>query len=352
MRIRWVFVLAVGSLAVAAFVGATTGRGATAAPSASSAAQSSNGTAATAAKKTVGIISFIEADESTHRMSAAIKKVAESKGWSVQLVDTNVDLTKAVAAFNRFITDKVSGIFTVTTDNSALKVSIKKAADAGIPVISVAGGQWVPGLTLDVGLPDLAATALASQYFFDTIRKRYGDQKVTVYFGAYPEGNPCRAREIGFDAAAKLYPNVAVKKYHVNVQNALSATKDFMATRLRTEGKSTVGFLGCWGVPAMGAALAAKQVGRTKDFIAVGISGNVAEVDLLRKHDPNFVATVMEGVAIAGYDAGQWMDKVFKKTAQIPASGRIYAPVTLATNQGKPPYDVQLPAGWNPNYWK
>jgi ribose transport system substrate-binding protein len=327
--------------------------GNTATPAGASAEEST--AAVSSGKKTIGIVSFIEADEATRRTSSAVKKAAETKGWSVKLIDTNLDATKQIAAFDTFVNDKVDGIITIYTDNVQNKAAIAKAKQAGIPVMSIGGGQWVDGLTLDVGIPDMAAGGQAAQYFFDTIKKKYGDKKqVNVIQFTLPEGNPCRAREKAFDGMAQLYPNVKVSKYHINGTNPVAAANDYMATKLNDQGKDLVGVLSCWGLPAQGAATAAKAKGRD-DFLVVGINGDTAEIDLVRQGDKNFQATVALGLAEAGNKVIQELDKVFADKADLPASGRTYMPIQLVTPESLPSaskYDITLPKGWDADYWR
>jgi ribose transport system substrate-binding protein len=348
--------VALSALALAACGGNgdnNTPSGQTATPAGASGGESS--AAVSTGKKTIGIISFVQSDEATRRTSAAVEKAAQMKGWSTKLIDANLDATKQIAAFDTFINDKVSGIVTIYTDNVQNKAAIAKAKAAGIPVMSIGGGQWVDGLTLDVGIPDVAAGGEAGQYFFDTLKKKYGDKKkVDVLQFTLPEGNPCRAREKAFDGIAQLYPNIKVTKYHINGGNPVAAANDFVAAKLNQEGKNLVGVLSCWGLPAQGAASAAKAKGRS-DFLVVGINGDTAEIDLVRDGDKNFQATVALGLAEAGNKVIQEMDSVFANKADLPASGRTYMPIQLVTPESLPSaskYDITLPKGWNADYWR
>jgi ribose transport system substrate-binding protein len=353
---RWSRSAVAALLLGAAIIGGCGGNGSSSSGSATAASTTTTGAAAALSGKgkTIGIIHFIQADEAATRQGKAVEEAAERFGWTTKVIDTNLDPSKAVAAFSTFVNAKVDGIVMVDLDTASLKAQIKQADDAGIPVISYAGGSWVPGLSLDVGINDQEAAAKVGVYFFDQLAKTHGTKAVDVIEMTFQAGNPCRAREPIFDALAAQHKNVKITKYNVDGANPVAAASDYMSSQINQKGKSLAGVIACWGLPAQGAVAAAKKAGR-KDLVIVGMNGDTPEIDLIAAGDPNYRATVALAWASSGDDAIKWMDKVLAKKAELPSGGRIYVPSQLITKDTPPTaskYDIMLPDGWSPDYWR
>jgi ribose transport system substrate-binding protein len=304
--------------------------------------------------QTIGIIYFFGADQTSVRQGKAVEEAAHKLGWKTTAIDANLDPSKETAAFTTLINQGVNGIATINVSNTELQPSIKQAESAGIPVMSIGGGGWVPGLALDVALDDRSGAAELGTYFYDTLSKQYGTKPVDVIQMDYPEGNPCRARETIFDAIATEFPTVNVTKYKVDAENLVPAASSYVSSQINQKGDDLVGVISCWGAPAQGALAAAKQAG-LDNFMVVGMNGETAELDLIAEEDPYYTATIAFAWAWAGDELINWMDKDLAGDMKTPPTGRIYIPQQLVTSETPPKasqYDLILPAGWSPDYWK
>lgn len=316
---------------------------------------SSNSASGHGAKK-IGVLILVQADEAGARALAAINKQAAVQGWKTVVIDANYDPTKEIAGMDSLINQNVDGIIAFATDNELLRTKIKAAADKKIPVMVIAGGKVVPGLTWSLDFPDEEIGAkLATELFTQAKAEAAGGQAKVVEM-VLPEAAPCRRREAGFDAAAKNFPDVNVTKYHIDGTNPAAAANNYFSQYLQAN-PNTSGILSCWDVPLTGGLTAAKKQGLNK-LVAMGINGTSDSVQKLQNGDPNLKGLVAYALAEAGYDPVVQMKNLFdNKSTTIPAShySKVRWDIYTPANVPKAPALERLewlPKGWSGDYWK
>lgn len=89
-------------------------------------------------------------------VSKGLKSEGQKLGWTVQIYNPESDVQKQVSAMENYIAQKVDIIYVSALDKNSLVSVIKKAEDAGIPVVTQSTYmENVPGVVLHVG-PDEA----------------------------------------------------------------------------------------------------------------------------------------------------------------------------------------------------
>lgn len=86
--------------------------------------------------KTVWVVSCALVAEGCKRVSSGMMEAAEAAGWQAKLVDTKSDPTRISTSIQQAIAAKVDGILTVAIDGNQISGPLKRAKDAGIPVVS------------------------------------------------------------------------------------------------------------------------------------------------------------------------------------------------------------------------
>ena len=315
----------------------------------SSSASGASSSSGASGAKTIGVIPYSEADEADQRIIAAIEKQAKTLGWSVRVIDANITDTTELAAMHTFIGQGVSGIITAFDDNDLLQSQYIIAADHHIPVVSIAGGPPVSGVTYNMDAPEEAEGAALATYFYAHLPSN----ATTAVEMTLPGAKPCDRRVAGFNSVAKLHPNVKLTVFAIDGANPVAGTEQYMASFIQGH-PNVAGILSCWDVPSMGAISAAQAAHLPPTFVGTGINGSSQAVEALQNKSPYMKADIGFAWAKAGYDAVNALAAKFKGQALPPAQDVTWA---LFTQQNVPPkgdveYPQWLPAGWDPDYWK
>ncbi len=217
-----------------------------------------------------------------------------SRNADVKLVisDAQQDNSKQIAQVETFIRQKPDLLIVAPNERAALTAVMGQAMEAGIPVICLERDVLRPNYTTYVHSDNRAIGRMAGEFIVDHLTKKYGKPKGTV---VALRGLLGVEAEIKRDSGAKevlaKYPDI--KLVAEPVADWIQAkAKDRMTEVLRVQPHIDVVY-GHNDPMAIGAYLAAKELGREQEMIFVGVDGLNGPAGGIRK--------VMDGVLAATF---------------------------------------------------
>jgi ribose transport system substrate-binding protein len=242
------------------------------------------------------VVAFSQANNAEPYRAA--QNALMTKLWSehpdVRLVisDAQQDNSRQVAQVETFIRQKPDLLIVAPNERAALTAVMGQAVDAKIPVICLERDIVQPNYTSYVHSDNVAIGRMAGQYIVDHLKKKNGAPKGNVVamrglLGVEGEINRDRGAKEVFDR----YPDVKIVADPV-ADWIQAKAKDRMTEVLRAQPKIDVVY-GHNDPMAVGAYLAAKELGREKEMIFVGVDGLGGEAGGIRK--------VMDGVLAATF---------------------------------------------------
>ena len=205
--------------------------------------------------------------------NASMEKLFSRKP-DVKLVisDAQQDNSRQVDQIETFIRQKPDLLIVAPNERAPLTAIMGKAMEAGIPVICLERDILQPNYTTYIRSDNRAIGRLAGQFIVDYLTKKYGNPKGKVVqmrglLGVEGEIN----RNDGAAEVFAKYPQIRI--VHEAVADWIQAkAKDRMTEALRAQPLIDVVY--AHNDPmAMGAYLAAKELGRGKQMIFVGVDG-------------------------------------------------------------------------------
>jgi ribose transport system substrate-binding protein len=206
--------------------------------------------------------------------------------------DAQQDNSKQVAQIETFIRQKPDLLIVAPNERAALTAVMGQAVNAGIPVICLERDILQPNYTTYVHSDNVAIGRLAGRFIVDHLTKKYGAPKGNIVamrglLGVEGEIN----RERGAREVLEKYPEIRMVADAV-ADWIQAKAKDRMTEILRAQPKIDVVY-GHNDPMAVGAYLAAKELGREKEMIFVGVDGLGGPAGGIRK--------VMDGVLAATF---------------------------------------------------
>ena len=214
--------------------------------------------------------------------------------------DAQQDNSKQVAQVETFIRQKPALLIVAPNERAALTAVMGQAMDAGIPVICLERDILQPNYTTYIHSDNVAIGRLAGQFIVDQLSKKYGKPKGNVVamrglLGVEGEINRDRGAKEIFDR----YPEIHIVADPV-ADWIQAKAKDRMTEVLRAQPHIDVVY-GHNDPMAVGAYLAAKELGREKEMIFVGVDGLGGPAGGIQK--------VMDGVLAATFVYPLCVDK-------------------------------------------
>jgi ribose transport system substrate-binding protein len=200
------------------------------------------------------------------------KLFAEMPDVKLVSSDAQQDNSKQIAQIETFIRQKPAVLIVAPNERDALTAVMGKAMEAGIPVICLERDIVQPNYTTYIRMDNRAIGRMAGQFIVDDLAKKYGAPKGNVVFlrgllGVEAEIN----RDGGAREILKRYPDIHIVADPV--ANWIQAeAHDRMTEVLRVQPKIDVVY-GHNDPMAIGAYLAAKELGRDKEMIFTGVDG-------------------------------------------------------------------------------
>lgn len=186
--------------------------------------------------------------------------------------DAQQDNSKQIAQIETFIRQKPSVLIVAPNERAALTAVMGKAMEAGIPVICLERDILEPNYTTYIRMDNKAIGRLAGQFIVDQLTKKYGTPKGNVVMlrgllGVEAEIN----RDSGAREVLIRYPQIHVVADPV-ADWIQAQAKDRMTEVLRVQPQIDVVY-GHNDPMAVGGYLAAKELGREKEMIFIGVDG-------------------------------------------------------------------------------
>jgi ribose transport system substrate-binding protein len=200
------------------------------------------------------------------------KLFAEAGGVKLVIADAQQDNSKQVAQVETFIRQKPDLLIVAPNERAALTAVMGQAMEAHILVICLERDILQPNYTTYVHSDNTAIGRLAGQFIVDYLTKKYGA----------PKGNVVQMRgllgvegEIKRDSGAKeilaKYPDIHIVAEPV-ADWIQAKAKDRMTEVLRAQPSIDV-LYGHNDPMAVGAYLAAKELGRENQIAFIGVDG-------------------------------------------------------------------------------
>jgi ribose transport system substrate-binding protein len=200
------------------------------------------------------------------------KLFAGSPDTKLVVSDAQQDNSKQIAQIETFIRQKPSVLIVAPNERAALTAVMGKAMQAGIPVICLERDILEPNYTTYIRMDNKAIGRLAGQFIVDQLTKKYGTPKGNVVMlrgllGVEAEIN----RDGGAREILNRYPQIHVVADPV-ADWIQAQAKDRMTEVLRVQPQIDVVY-GHNDPMAVGAYLAAKELGREKEMLFIGVDG-------------------------------------------------------------------------------
>ncbi|HEV1287243.1 MAG TPA: substrate-binding domain-containing protein [Bryobacteraceae bacterium] len=210
------------------------------------------------------------------------KLFAEAGGVRLVIADAQQDNSRQVAQVETFIRQKPDLLIVAPNERAALTAVMGQAMEAHIPVICLERDILQPKYTTYIHSDNMEIGRLAGQFIVDALTKKYGAPKGSV---VQMRGLLGVEGEIKRDGGAKeilaKYPEIHIVAEPV-ADWIQAKAKDRMTEVLRAQPKIDV-LYGHNDPMAVGAYLAAKELGREKEIVFIGVDGLDGEAGGVKK---------------------------------------------------------------------
>lgn len=236
------------------------------------------------------------------------KLFAEKGDVQLVIADAQQDNSKQIAQIETFIRQKPDLLIVAPNERAPLTEVMGKAMAAGIPVICLERDITQPNYTTFISADNLAIGKMAGQFIVDSLNKKYGKPhgkivEIRGLLGVEAEMD----RYNGAHEVMKNYPGIRV--VHEAVADWLqSNARDRMQEILRAQPEIDVVY-GHNDPMAVGAYLAAHDLGRDKQILFIGVDGLGGPAGGVKK--------VMDGVLAATFYYPLCVDKAVEVGEQI-----------------------------------
>jgi ribose transport system substrate-binding protein len=200
-------------------------------------------------------------------MLRGIRARAQELGWEVATVSSNEDKLKQINGVQDLVAKGVKGILISPIDAVGVNAAYDAAAQAKVPIVSVARGSTSPNQTLHVAMDEKQIGRDIAEW---TAKRLNGSGNVAMLLG--PSGAPTfRNLAEGYSEVMAKYPNIKIvfktdgpltrERGVKNAEDALVAHPDLKAIYTANDDVA---------LGAMQAVLAANRAGQT---IVTGMNG-------------------------------------------------------------------------------
>jgi ribose transport system substrate-binding protein len=216
------------------------------------------------------------------------------------IADAQQDNSKQVAQVETFIRQKPGLLIVAPNERAALTAVMGQAMDAHIPTICLERDVLQPNYTTYIRSDNAAIGRMAGEFIVDYLKKKYGEPRGTIVqmrglLGVEGEIN----RDGGGKSVFSKYPNIRIVAEPV-ADWIQARAYDRMTEVLR--GQPTIDVVYGHNDPmAIGAYLAARELGREKEMAFVGVDGLGGPAGGIQK--------VMDGVLAATFVYPLCVDK-------------------------------------------
>ncbi len=234
--------------------------------------------------------------------------VARQPGLELVVSDAQQDNDKQIAQVETFVRERPDILIVAPNERSALTDVMGEAMEAGIPVICLERDILQPNYTTYVRADNEQIGTMAGEFIVKNLTRRLGAPKGNVVFlrgllGVEGEIH----RDAGARKVIERYPEIKVVADPVANWNQAEA-KDRMTEVLRVQPKLDLVY-GHNDPMAVGAYIAAKELGREGEMAFVGVDGLGGPSGGIKK--------VMDGILQATFVYPLCVDKAIQVAVQI-----------------------------------
>jgi ribose transport system substrate-binding protein len=224
------------------------------------------------------------------------------------IADAQQDNSRQVAQVETFIRQKPDLLIVAPNERAALTAVMGEAVEAKIPVICLERDILQPNYTTYIHSDNVAIGRMAGQFIVDRLTKKYGRPRGNVVairglLGVEGEINRDRGAKEVFDR----YPEIKIVADPV-ADWLQAKAKDRMTEVLRAQPRIDAVY-GHNDPMAVGAYLAARELGRDKEMIFVGVDGLGGPAGGIRK--------VMDGILAATFVYPLCVEKTVEIAARM-----------------------------------
>ncbi|HLJ16243.1 MAG TPA: substrate-binding domain-containing protein [Bryobacteraceae bacterium] len=240
--------------------------------------------------------------------SLMTKLFAASGDVKLVIADAQQDNSKQIGQVETFIRQRPDLLIVAPNERAALTSVMGEAMQAGIPVICLERDILQPNYTTYIHSDNVEIGRKAGQFIVDYLAKKYGTPKGNIVqlrglLGVEGE----MSRDSGAKEIFKKYP--AIKILAEPVADWIQArAKDRMTEVLRVQPHIDVVY-GHNDPMAIGAYLAAKELGRERSMIFVGVDGLGGPAGGIKK--------VMDGILTATFIYPLCVDKTVELATRM-----------------------------------
>ncbi|WP_276356513.1 sugar ABC transporter substrate-binding protein [Cohnella caldifontis] len=234
----------------------------------------------------VALVTRITTGSFFAQYSQGVKDQVEAFGGEVKIYDSNNDLSKMASNIEAAVNEKVDAVLVNNGTAQALDPAVKKALDAGIPVVSYDSDLSLPGVT-SIDQDDYL---LGWQSLKQLATDLNGEGKIGVLWVA--GYLPMERRQVIIEAFQKRYPNIqeVARAGTVTSNTALDTQAQVEAWLKKFPEKGDLDAIyTTWNEFTRGAYQALKQAGR-KDIPIYGIDLTEEDLPLFQAEDSPWVA--------------------------------------------------------------
>lgn len=201
-------------------------------------------------------------------MKLAMEKAAPEMNVVLKIVDADFDAGRQSNQVNDFIQQKVDAIILNPTDSKALAPSVKRANDAGIPVITVDVAVEGADVVTHIASDNVLGGKVAGELMKSSLEKR-GISEGVILIVDHSGVTSTQQRNQGFkEVMQEFFPNIKIEVMNAVGQRdkAMSVTED----AIQRFGDNLVGIFGVNDDCALGALSAVERAKRLDSISIVG----------------------------------------------------------------------------------
>lgn len=293
------------------------------------------------AGKKIGIAAREITNDYNRDIIAGATKVLKEEGAEVVVTDGGSDPRKHNENIENLVNSGVSGIIVQLGDAQQLAPVVKKANDAGIPVVTTSVGSKTVGALTDVGGDDPLMSTIMSRALLSSI-----DYKGDVYVFWVPGAPLLETRKRALEAMVADYP--AVKLHEVPTEHSAAKVQAQMEDLLTANPApgSIAAVWGAYDLLVSGAVEAVRRNGRDEIKIA-SIDGDRVGFQMLLDEDSPFIATVVQDVPRIGSLAAEVLTQALAGKTDFPST--LFTDAWLATHANGV---AAAEKRWGPDVWE
>lgn len=248
----------------------------------------------------------------------------QSRGWTVDVVDTAGDMNELNSAFQNAAAQVPDAIVLGSGDPEQLSLGLSSASAAGVPVFAMDASP-AEGIAANV-TSDNADLGVQSA---NALIEAMGGSGSVVMLTHEPHPG-VRARAEG---ARETFANAGItvlEEKHVNVPGPVDDARTSVQDLIASQGAAVNGIWGGWDEPALGATQALEAAGIT-DIPVVGVDGQDFARAEIEKGGPFKATVAQDWPAIATTTADLVQALVVDGTQ--PAQQEVQLPGVLVTKE-------------------